>query len=146
MPSDRLPTVPIAKGGTGATTAAAARTNLGITRANLAEKMHAVTIFSGLSVAKGGTLGTNTDVFDYQFFMIVSASDGYMLGYRTGSTSSAGAIRAVGGWDDGSNSYAYVCKLAVSTAGKVTNTCCSRHNLSTQSGAALNITGLYGLR
>lgn len=31
LSSDRLPTVPIAKGGTGATTAAAALTNLGIT-------------------------------------------------------------------------------------------------------------------
>ena len=146
LPSDRLPTVPIAKGGTGATTAAAARTNLGFTRANLAEKMHAVAIFSGLSVAKGGTLGTNTAVFDYQFFMITSASNGYMLGYRTGSTSSSGGIRAIGGFDDGSTSYAYVCLLSVSTAGKVVNTCCSRHDLATQSGAALNITGLYGLR
>ena len=146
LPSDRLPTVPIAKGGTGATTAAAARTNLGFTRANLAEKMHAVAIFSGLSVAKGGTLGTNTAVFDYQFFMVTSASNGYMLGYRTGSTSSSGGIRAIGGFDDGSTSYAYVCLLSVSTAGKVVNTCCSRHDLATQSGAALNITGLYGLR
>ena len=146
LPSGRLPTVPIDKGGTGATTAAAARTNLGFTRANLAEKMHAVTIFSGLSVANGGTLGTSTAVFDYQFFMVTSDSNGQMFGYRTGSASSAGGIRAIGGFDDGSTSRAYVCQLAVSTAGKVTNTCCSWHDLATQSGAALNITGLYGLR
>lgn len=144
LPSGRLPTVPIDKGGTGATTAAAARTNLGITRANLGG-IAAATIFSGLSVAKGGTLGTSTNVFNYRFFMITSASNGYMLGYRTGSTSSAGGIRAIGGFDDGSTSYAYVCLLSVSTAGKVVNTCCSRHDLATQSGAALNITGLYGL-
>ena len=45
--SDRLPTVPIAKGGTGATTAAAALTNLGIT-ATAAElnKMDGVTVTS----------------------------------------------------------------------------------------------------
>ena len=44
LSSDRLPTVPIAKGGTGATTAAAALTNLGIT-ATAAElnKMDGVT-------------------------------------------------------------------------------------------------------
>lgn len=35
LSSDRLPTVPVIKGGTGATTAAAARTNLGITLGNL---------------------------------------------------------------------------------------------------------------
>lgn len=35
LSSDRLPTVPVAKGGTGATTAAAARTNLGITLDNI---------------------------------------------------------------------------------------------------------------
>lgn len=45
LSSDRLPTVPIAKGGTGATTAAAALTNLGIT-ATAAElnKMDGVTV------------------------------------------------------------------------------------------------------
>ena len=35
LSADRLPTVPLTKGGTGATTAAAARTNLGITPANI---------------------------------------------------------------------------------------------------------------
>lgn len=44
LSSDRLPTVPIAKGGTGATTAAAALTNLGITAtANELNKLDGVT-------------------------------------------------------------------------------------------------------
>lgn len=58
---DRLPTVTVAKGGTGATTAAQARTNLGITPANIgaAASSHnhsASNITSGtLPVSRGGT-------------------------------------------------------------------------------------------
>ena len=58
---DRLPTITVAKGGTGATTAAQARTNLGITPANIgaAASSHnhsAANITSGtLAVARGGT-------------------------------------------------------------------------------------------
>ena len=64
---DRLPTVSVAKGGTGATTAAQARANLGITAANIgaAASSHnhsAANITSGtLPVARGGTGVTSDD-------------------------------------------------------------------------------------
>ena len=54
LSSDRLPTVPVAKGGTGATTAAAALTNLGAAAASHNHAASAIT--SGtLAVARGGT-------------------------------------------------------------------------------------------
>ena len=67
LSADRLPTVSVAKGGTGATTAAQARTNLGITAANIgaAASSHnhsAANITSGtLAVARGGTGVTSDD-------------------------------------------------------------------------------------
>lgn len=73
LSSDRLPTVPVTKGGTGATDAATARTNLGITLANLgaaasshthsAENISSGTLSSDrlptVPVTKGGTGATD---------------------------------------------------------------------------------------
>lgn len=105
------------------------------------------TIFSGLSVAKGGTLGTNTRVFDFIWFEAQLSSGGYLIGRRTGSTSAAGLIHAVGGTDDGTSTYTYHCRLSVSTTGLVKVVGASRHKLTSSgaSGEVLNVTALYGL-
>ena len=75
LASDRLPTVPVSKGGTGATTAAAARTNLEVTPANIgaaaASHTHSASdVASGtlasdrlptVPVSKGGTHATTVE-------------------------------------------------------------------------------------
>lgn len=78
---DRLPTVSVAKGGTGATTAAQARTNLGITAANIgaAASSHnhsASNITSGtLAVARGGTGVTSDDALRQKVLNFPSSAD-----------------------------------------------------------------------
>lgn len=127
----RIPTITPAKGGTGRTVAA----------------LSSKTIFSGLNVAAGGNMGTNTDVFDYRFFMATLASGCYCYGYRTGSTSSAGIIYLVGGKDSGSGARVILAQIAVATNGKCTYTAGGEQSVGSGSGTstARNITGLYGL-
>jgi len=148
-----LPTVPISKGGTGKTTAADARAALGITRGNLTNDSTGCTthtFFSGLSIAKGGVIGTDTDVFKYRFFYITLASSGWCIGYRSGSSSTAGMIRGVGAYNDASITYLYEVTIAVSTAGRLTLTVAARHkqlgtSSTTPDGGELNLTGVYGI-
>ena len=103
-------------------------------------------IFSGLSIAKGGTIGTSTNIFKARLFYI-GLSSGYCIGYRTGDTSNAGTIRGIGGADNGSKTYVYVCQIAVTAAGKCTLTAASSHVLSLTSmeATALNLTSIYPL-
>lgn len=148
-----LPTVPVSKGGTGKTTAADARAALGITRGNLTNDSTGCTthtFFSGLSVAKGGVIGTDTDVFKYRFFYITLASSGWCIGYRSGSSSTAGTIRGVGAYNNASITYLYEVTIAVSTAGRLTLTVAARHKQlgsaeSTPDGDEINLTGVYGI-
>lgn len=128
---DRIPTITPAKGGTGRTTAA----------------LSTHTIFSGLNIAHGGNIGTNTAVFNYRFFMATLASGCYCYGYRTGSTSSAGNIYLVGGKDSGSGALVILAQIAVATNGKCTYTAGGEHSAgsSTASSTRRNLTGLYGL-
>ena len=60
LASDRLPTVPLSKGGTGATTAEAARTNLGAAADTHSHKAGDITT-GILPMARGGT-GTSADI------------------------------------------------------------------------------------
>lgn len=55
LSGDRLPTIPITKGGTGATNASAARTNLGITPANIGAKISGAVE----PISNGGTGASN---------------------------------------------------------------------------------------
>lgn len=128
---NRIPTITPAKGGTGRTVAA----------------LSSKTIFSGLNVASGGSMGTNADVFDYRFFMATLASGCYCYGYRTGSTSSAGSIFLVGGKDSGGGARVILAQIAVATNGKCTYTAGGEHSVGsgTASSTGRNITGLYGL-
>lgn len=148
-----LPTVPISKGGTGKTTAADARGALGITRANItldSTGCTTKTFFSGLSIAKGGVIGTDTGIFDYRFFYITLASSGWCICYRSGSSSTAGTIRGVGAYNDASITYLYEVTIAVSTAGRMTLTVAARHkqlgsSSTTPDGGELNLSGVYGI-
>ena len=71
---DRLPTVPVAKGGTGATTAAQARTNLGAAASS--HNHSAANITSGtLAVARGGTGVTSDDALRQKVLNFPSNDD-----------------------------------------------------------------------
>lgn len=71
---DRLPTVSVAKGGTGATTAAQARTNLGAAASS--HNHSAANITSGtLAVARGGTGVTSMDALKQQVLDFPSNED-----------------------------------------------------------------------
>lgn len=148
-----LPTVPISKGGTGKTTAADARSALGITRANItldSTGCTTKTFFSGINIAKGGVIGTDTGIFDYRFFYVTLASSGWCICYRSGSSSTAGTIRGVGAYNDASITYLYEVTIAVSTAGRLTLTVAARHKQIASSstapdGGELNLTGVYGI-
>ena len=71
---DRLPTVPVAKGGTGATTAAQARTNLGAAASS--HNHSAANITSGtLAVARGGTGVTSDDALRQKVLNFPSSAD-----------------------------------------------------------------------
>lgn len=71
---DRLPTVSVAKGGTGATTAAQARTNLGAAASS--HNHSAANITSGtLAVARGGTGVTSDDALRQKVLNFPSNSD-----------------------------------------------------------------------
>lgn len=132
---DRIPTITPAKGGTGRTTA----------------QLATHTIFSGKSAGDGATLGTNTDIFNYRMFIVkLDNVSTYLIGYRTGSTSSAGYIFA------GNNEFQEVngsdksagCKISVSTAGLCKVVAAGYHKL--QNGAAITtmsskVTGIFGL-
>jgi len=141
-----LPVIPISKGGTGKTTAAEARSALGVTRANLGGISYQ-TVFSSLNVASGGVIGTNTAVFNYRYFMATLTNGCYTYGYRTGSTSASGNIYLVGGKDLGNGAHVELAQIAVDTKGKCTYIAGGEHSVG--SGTALskarNITGLFGL-
>lgn len=71
---DRLPTVSVAKGGTGATTAAQARTNLGAAASS--HNHSAANITSGtLAVARGGTGVTSDDALRQKVLNFPSSAD-----------------------------------------------------------------------
>lgn len=108
---------------------------------------NAETMFSGVNVGKGGTLGTNAKVFNYRWFQVALSSGGYLIAYRTGSQSANGNIHGIGGTDDGSSTYTYHCRLSVSTAGLVKVVGASRHKLTSSGapGETLNVTALYGI-
>ena len=84
LSADRLPTVPIAKGGTGATSASAARTALGITPANIgaaaSSHSHAASQVTGLTASRAL-------VSDSSGHPAVSAVTATELGYLDGVTS-----------------------------------------------------------
>lgn len=84
LASDRLPTVPIAKGGTGATSASAARTALGITPANIgaaaSSHSHPASQVTGLTASRAL-------VSDGSGHPAVSAVTATELGYLDGVTS-----------------------------------------------------------
>lgn len=124
-----------------------ARGGTGRSSAQIATK----TIFSGVNVAPGSNLGTNTDIFDYRIFIVkLSNVNVYLFGYRTGSTSSAGYLYAgnsefqdVTGGDKSAG-----CKISVSTAGLCKVVAAGYHKLA--AGASItttqsNVTGVYGL-
>lgn len=83
LSADRLPTVPIAKGGTGATSASAARTALGITPANIgaaaSSHTHAASQVTGLTASRAL-------VSDSSGHPAVSAVTATELGYLDGVT------------------------------------------------------------
>jgi hypothetical protein len=80
--SARLPTVPIAKGGTGATTAAAALQNMGAAAAG--HKHSASDITNGtLSIARGGTGATNGAAALQNMF---AAGNAVLSSYQYGDT------------------------------------------------------------
>ena len=108
---------------------------------------NAETMFSGVNVGKGGTLGTNAKVFNYRWFQVALSSGGYLIAYRTGSQSANGNIHGIGGTDDGSSAYTYHCRLSVSTAGLVKVVGASRNKLTSSGapGETLNVTALYGI-
>ena len=84
LSADRLPTVPIAKGGTGATSASAARTALGITPANIgaaaSSHSHPASQVTGLTASRAL-------VSDSSGHPAVSAVTATELGYLDGVTS-----------------------------------------------------------
>lgn len=125
-------TLPITKGGTGATSAAAARTALGITPANIgaaaASHNHALTDCSGtLSIAKGGT-GATTAAAARTALGITPANIGAATSSHshtlasctgtlaiskggTGATSAAAALAALGG----ATMTLYTCSVTTSS-------------------------------
>ena len=127
--------------------------SLALTHANLIEDsggiqgITVVGIFTGVSVATGGTIGTSTNVFKYRFFYATTSSNGMLIGYRSGNTSTAGRIQLTGGYDDGSTTYQFNALIAVTTAGKCTLTAASYHKLQSSGapGTAVNVTALYGI-
>lgn len=125
---DRIPTITAAKGGTGRTSA----------------RLSTSTIFSGKDVASGGSIGTNTAVFNYSFFLVTLAGGCYLFGYRTGGANTAGTIYAVGAKDSGSGARWIAAQVAVTAAGACTYTAGGEHTAD-NSATARHFTGLYGL-
>ena len=121
--------------------------NVNITRTNLSGCWW-VGIVTGVNIAKGGTIGTNTAVFNYNLFLVVLSGGFRAICYLTGSTSSAGVIDGDSSYDDGTHCYGCQVRIAVATNGKMTLTSASSHLHSSsgfQSGTARNVTAVYGL-
>lgn len=131
----RIPTITPAKGGTGRTSA----------------QIATYTIFSGASAGDGATLGTNTNVFNYRIFLVKLNNVGaYLLGYRTGSTSSAGYILAGNNefQENAGGDKAAGCKISVSTAGLCKVVAAGYHKLQNNTAittTSSNVTGVWGL-
>lgn len=116
LASDRLPTVPIAKGGTGATSASAARTALGITPANIgaaaSSHSHPVSQVTGLTASRAL-------VSDGSGHPAVSAVTATELGYLDGVT---GNVQAqLNGKAASSHSHSYLPLSGGTLTGAVTH-------------------------
>lgn len=98
--SDRLPTVPISKGGTGATTAAKARAKLGITPANIGamDASKLITVYN-VNIALTNGVGTysNSNITSSSRCFAQRRVGVYMSGLQSivGTESKAGAVTVV---------------------------------------------------
>ena len=98
--SNRLPTVPVTKGGTGATTAANARTNLGITPENIGamDASKLITLYN-VTIALTNGVGTysNSNIKSSSRCFAQRRVDKYMSGLQSvvGTHSAAGAVTVV---------------------------------------------------
>lgn len=98
--SDRLPTVPISKGGTGATTAAKARTKLGITPANIGamDASKLITLYNvTIAITNGAGTYSNSNIKSTSRCFVQRRVDRYMSGLQSvvGTHSADGAVTVV---------------------------------------------------
>lgn len=129
LSADRLPTVPIAKGGTGATSASAARTALGITPANIgaaaSSHSHPASQVTGLTASRAL-------VSDSSGHPAVSAVTATELGYLDGVTSNVQT--QLNGKAASSHSHSYLPLSGGTLTGAVTHN--AKNNRYTCSGGS----------